>query len=128
MEVALVTVLVMMGGVALIAMFIGGFFMWMGAKMAGVPNATLGKSMLAAVGASLVTWVLSMICSIVIGPGTLLGFLVGLFFSLLVIKSVYGTGLVRALLVWVFHIFAEILAILIGLLIFGGTLYHLMGG
>ena len=54
--------------------------------------------------------------------GTILGFIIGLFFAILVIKASYSTSFGKALLVWVFHIIAEIIAIIIGVMTFAGGL------
>lgn len=109
-------------GVALLAAVIATFFMWAGAKMAGVSDATFGRAFLAAIGAAFVSWFVSAIFSVVPVFGTLVGLILGLIFSIFVIQSAFKTSFGRAILVWVFHIVAEVVAIAIGLATFAGVL------
>jgi len=57
-------------GIAALAMVIASFFMWVGAKLAGVENATFGRSIVAAIGAAFITWVISLVFSIIPVIGT----------------------------------------------------------
>lgn len=109
-------------GMMIIATIIAAFFMWVGAKMAGVRNATFFKSIIAALGSAFITWFISLVFSVVPVFGTILGFIIGLFFAILVIKASYSTTIGKALLVWIFHIIAEIIAIIIGVMTFAGGL------
>jgi hypothetical protein len=110
-------------GMAIIATIIAAFFMWVGAKMAGVRRATFGKSIVAALGSAFITWFISLVFSVVPVFGTFLGFIIGLFFAILVIKASYNTSFGKALLVWIFHIIAEIIAIIIGVMTFASGLF-----
>ena len=112
----------MIVGIAIIATIIAAFFMWVGAKIAGVRNATFFKSIIAALGSAFITWFVSFIFSVVPVFGTILGFMIGLFFAILVIKASYSTSFGKALLVWIFHVVAEIIAIIIGVMTFAGGL------
>jgi len=49
----LITFLGTLVGVAVLAASIAGFFIWVGAKTAGIPQVTIGKSILAAISCSL---------------------------------------------------------------------------
>ena len=109
-------------GMIVIATIIAAFFMWVGAKVAGVRNATFFKSTVAALGSTFITWFISLVFSVVPVFGTILGFIIGLFFAILVIKASYSTSFGKALLVWIFHIIAEIIAIIIGVMTFAGGL------
>jgi hypothetical protein len=109
-------------GIALLAMLIASFFMWVGAKIAGVKNATFGKSFIAAIGSAFLTWILSLSLSFFPPVGPPIGFLIGLFLVVFIIKGAYNTTFGKALLVWVFHLLAEIVAIVIGILTFGSVL------
>ena len=109
-------------GVALLAMLIATFFMWIGAKIAGVKNATFGKSFIAAIGSAFLTWVLSLALSFFPPVGPPIGFLIGLILVVFIIKGAYDTTFGKALLVSAFHLLAEIAAIVIGLLTFAGAL------
>ena len=112
----------MIVGIAIIATIIAAFFMWVGAKVAGVRNATFFKSIIAALGSAFITWFVSFVFSVVPVFGTILGFMIGLFFAILVIKASYSTSFGKALLVWIFHVVAEIIAIIIGVMTFAGGL------
>ncbi len=112
----------MITGMMIIATIIAAFFMWVGAKMAGVRNATFFKSIVAALGSAFITWFISLVFSVVPVFGTVLGFIIGLFFAILVIKASYSTSFGKALLVWIFHIIAEIIAIIIGAMTFASGL------
>ena len=46
---------------ATLAIAIAGLFMWIGAKLAGVPKATFGKAMVAAVGSVFVSFLVAII-------------------------------------------------------------------
>ncbi|MCK5098926.1 MAG: hypothetical protein KAR45_12540, partial [Desulfobacteraceae bacterium] len=92
----------MIVGIAIIATIIAAFFMWVGAKVAGVRNATFFKSIIAALGSAFITWFVSFVFSVVPVFGTILGFMIGLFFAILVIKASYSTSFGKALLVWIF--------------------------
>ncbi len=99
--------------VVALSIVLGGFFMWAGAKMAGISNATFGKSVWAAIAVSFVTWIIAIVFSIVPVIGTLIGFIIGVLVALIVIKSIYGTSAGKAFLAWLFNIIAQILAIVI---------------
>jgi hypothetical protein len=101
---------------------LAGFFIWIGAKMAGVENAGFGKSIIAALGSSFIAWFMATILSIVPVIGTFLGLVLGLLFSIFVIKGVFSTSFGKAFLVWIFHVIAQILAVVIGVMTFAGVL------
>jgi hypothetical protein len=109
-------------GIAVLALLIATFFMWIGAKMAGVKKATFGRSFIAALASAFLTWFLSLALSFFPPIGPPIGFLIGLVLVVFVIKGAYDTNFGKALLVWVFHLLAEIAAIIIGLLTFAGVL------
>jgi hypothetical protein len=107
---------------AIIAAVIGGFFMWIGAKLAGVRGATFGKSIVAAVLAALVTWVVTAIFSYLPVFGNVIGFFLGIVFSVFVIQGVFKVRFTKALIVWLFYIVAQVVAVLLVGLAFGGAL------
>lgn len=109
-------------GILILGVIIAGFFMWVGAKLAGVENSTFGKSILAAIASSFIMWIITAIMSIIPIIGTIIGFIVGLIFALLAIKGVYSTSTGKALLVWIFNIIAQGVAVVVGILIFVGSL------
>jgi hypothetical protein len=109
-------------GIAVIAAFIAGFFIWVGAKMAGVRNATMGKSILAAVSCTLFVWILAAVFSVLPVVGTAVGFIVGLIACVWIIKAIFDTSTGKALLAWIFHFAAQVIAVIIGLATFAGGL------
>lgn len=115
-------------GIFIVATIIAAFFMWLGAKLARVENATFVKSILAALAAAAITWIVSLIFSLVPVAGTIVGFVIGLILTIFAIKAIYATTFGKAVLVWVFHIIAEIIAVIIGILTFAGALFAVGGG
>ncbi|RTZ93681.1 MAG: hypothetical protein DSY91_01655 [Deltaproteobacteria bacterium] len=109
-------------GIAVLAMLIATLFMWIGAKLAGVEKATFGRSFIAAIGSAFLTWILSLIFSLFPPVGLPVGFVIGLILVIFVIMGAYDTSFGKALLVWLFHLLAEIAAIIIGVLTFAGIL------
>jgi len=94
--------------------------------MAGVKKATFGRSFVAALGSAFVTWVLSLSLSFFPPFGPPIGFFIGLILVLFIIMGAYDTTFGKALLVWLFHLLAEIAAIVIGVLTFAGVLVQLV--
>lgn len=108
--------------VGLIAIFFATFFLWIGAKIAGVKKSNFGRSFVAAIGSGFITWLFSLIFTQIEGVVTIIGFIIGLLLTIFVIKAAYGTSFGRALLVWIFHIIAEVIALVFGMLIFANLL------
>jgi len=52
-------------------------------------------------------------------------YLVGLIFAIFVIKGAYKISFAKALLVWIFHVIAEAIAIVIGVTTFAGALFQM---
>lgn len=114
-------------GMFIIATIIAAFLMWLGAKLAKIENATFGKAILAALVAAAITWVLSLLFSFIPVVGTMLGLIIGLILTIFAIKAIFSTTFGKAALVWVFHIIAEIIAIIIGLVTFAGAFFRAAG-
>lgn len=112
-------------GLILLAVLLTGAFMYVGAKLAMVEKATFGRAVLAAIGSSLADWTLTAALSPLPVVGSCVGFLIGLAASLVVIKLVFDTSMGRAFLVWVFHLFAQVVALFIAVAVFGGALLYL---
>lgn len=110
-------------GLVVLAALIAGFFIYVGAKLAMVEKATFGRAVLAAIGCSLVNWVFAAVLSPVPLLGSCSGFVIGLAASLVAIKVVFATSLAKALLVWVLHVFAQIVALFLALISFAGVLH-----
>jgi len=85
--------------VAVIAFAIAGFFLWVGARLAGVPQpgfgACMGASFLGTVAFFLLAWI------------PVLGWLVALVLYLIVIKSMLDTDFGRAVIAWLISVVAE---------------------
>ena len=100
-------------GVVVVATMVSAFFIWLGAKIAGVKNATFMKSFWAALISSVLIWVLA---AVINAPGWVLGLLV----SLVVIKAIFDTSWGKALLTWIFHgIVQFVLLVLVVLILIG---------
>ena len=115
-------------GIFILSILISGFFMWLGAKMAGIKKSTFGRAILAAIAASLITYIVSAVFSVLPVIGTILGFFIGLLLSLFAIKSVFNTTFGRAFLAWIFNIVAQILAVIIGAALFVGGISTIIKG
>ena len=114
-------------GMMLLGAIVSGLFIWLGAKLAGVPNPGFGRCVLVAIVTSVCTWLLSFVLSILPVVGTFGGFILGLGVSLLIIKSMFNVSFGQAFLVWVFNVIAQGIAILIALLTFAGGILALAG-
>jgi hypothetical protein len=105
----------------LFAVFLGGFFMWIAAKIARVEKSTFSRALLAAVTSSIVAIIVSFIFGVLPVIGNGLGFLAGLLFSILIIMWAFDTSFFKALLVWVFDIIAMIIAVVLTALVTAGS-------
>jgi len=103
------------------AIILGGFFMWIAAKISGVRRATFGRAILAAIGTSLVSFFFSFVFHFVPLIGDLIGFIIGLVLTILVIKGAFDTTTGKAVLVWIFNIVAIVIAILLASIVGVGT-------
>jgi hypothetical protein len=104
---------------------IGGFFMWIAAKIVRVEKSSFGRALLASIGSSVMAVVLSFVFGIVPLIGNGLGFLVGLLFSIFIIKGAFDTSFGKALLVWIFNIVAVVIAVGLTALVTAGSLFFL---
>lgn len=96
--------------VFLIALVIGGFFLSIGAKWAGIEDVTLGKAMIAVLGGGILAAVLSLI--------PILGFILGIIGYIWVIKTVFNTDWGKAIVAWILTIVVElIVALILGVLV-----------
>ncbi|ASJ12834.1 hypothetical protein [Thermococcus thioreducens] len=100
-----------MGAVAilgfLLALFIAALFLWMGAKLIGIHDASIGKAMIAILGGGILAAIVGALVGVVLGPfGPVLGFLANIW----VIKAVFNTDWLRAFLAW---LLSGIIAILV---------------
>jgi len=103
------------------SVILGGFFMWIAAKISGVRHATFGRAMLAAVGTSIVSFFFTFVFHFVPIFGNMIGFVIGLLLTILVIKGAFDTSFAKAVLVWIFNIVAIVIAVLLASIIGVGT-------
>jgi hypothetical protein len=87
-------------GGAVVGLVLAGVLMRTGASLAGVADATLAKSMFAAVVSGVVSAIALAGGAVIPGVGTGACVAVGAVGSAIGIKAVYGTTLVKAILVW----------------------------
>ena len=104
------------------AVILGGFFMWIAAKISHVKRSSFGRAILAAIGTSIVLFVITFSTSFIPILGNAAGFIVGLILQIFVIKGAFDTSTGKAVLVWVFNIVASIVAVLLASAIGFGTL------
>jgi hypothetical protein len=119
---SLIAVLILLGT------FLGLFLMWYGAGLAGIRRSGFWRSLAAALLASMVAYAAAL-AALVFGPPvkTLHGLAVGLVVALVVIKAVYLTSFLRALIPWLFFLIAQALTIWIAVRLFVGGLEDLKG-
>ncbi|MFQ6087519.1 MAG: hypothetical protein ACE5K0_01275 [Candidatus Methanofastidiosia archaeon] len=96
---------------------IGAFFIWIGAKLAGVRDATFGKALICAVALALIGPIFNLLLSF-IGIGGFIGFILGLLVTLYIIKSIFDTSWGKAFVVWILSIVAMVASVFL-LIIFG---------
>jgi hypothetical protein len=104
-----------------LAVIIGGFFMWIAAKIVRVEKSTFGRAVIAAIGASAVSFLLAVVFHFIPLIGNALGFIIGLFLTIFVIKGAFETSTGKAILVWIFNIVATVVAVLVASVIVAGT-------
>jgi len=100
--------------VILIALIIAGFFLMLGAKFAGIEEATLGKSMIAVVGGG--------ILALLIGWIPVIGWILGIIAYIWVIKTVFNTDWIKATIAWLMTIVVEIIVVFVLALLLGVSL------
>ena len=75
---------------------IGGFFMWIAAKIARVEKSTFGRAMVAALASSFVTVLIFIFAGLMPVIGDVLGFIIGLIASMVIIKGIFDTNYGKA--------------------------------
>ncbi|WP_048149961.1 hypothetical protein [Palaeococcus ferrophilus] len=110
-----------LGGMAIVAMLvalvIAGFFLYIGAKWAGIENATLGKAMIAVLGGGILSAIITGIFAF-IPVLRLIGWIVGIVVYIWVIKAVFNTDWGKAAIAWLLTIIVEfVVMIILGVLI-----------
>ncbi len=96
---------------AVLAVVIDSFFLHVGAKLASVKSSSFGTAVKASIACALSSILLAIIFSWIPVVGTGLGFLIGLGLTIVVLQATYSTSFGKAFLLWIFNVFAQILAI-----------------
>ncbi|MBU7032945.1 MAG: hypothetical protein HXS53_10470 [Theionarchaea archaeon] len=97
----------------IIALLITAFFIWIGAKLAGIRNASFGKAIIAALVSVIVLTLMVPLLSLTPLGGGLLGLLLGILISVYIIKAVFDTSWGKAILAWILYVVAVVIAIVI---------------
>lgn len=113
-------------GIVIISILLSTFFMWLGAKVTNVKKADFINSLIAAVGASVVTGLVSWAFAGFAGVGAAVGYLLGLALSVVVIKAAYDIDYSKALIIWIFHLIATIIAIFVAVATFADALLTIL--
>lgn len=105
------------------AVLISGIFMWIGARLAGIQRATLGRAILAAISGTAIVWIVGGLFATTLPlGGSILGFLLILLLVLLATRTIFDTSFGKALLAWIFFILAQIAVGLLVALFFTGSI------
>jgi len=99
------------------ATIISAFFIWIGTKVAGVPGATFGKAIWAAIVTSFVVWALTGIGTGLFGLGTVAGWILGVIITLLLLKWIYKTTWGKSFLTWLFSGIAQVLVLVVAIVL-----------
>ncbi len=104
-------------GLFVAATVISAFFIWIGAKIAGISDATFGKAFWAAIVTSFTVWALTGIASAAFGFGSIAGWLLGVLITLLILKWIYKTTWGKSFLTWLFCGIAQVMVLLIAVVL-----------
>jgi hypothetical protein len=92
---------------------LGLFLMWYGAGLAGIQKSSFWRSLAAAFLSSADTYLMALVALLAGPPVKLLyGLAAGLLLSVFIIKGVYRTSFLKALVPWLFFLIAQTLVIL----------------
>ncbi len=108
--------------VAFLVVILDSFFLHIGAKLAGVNRASFGKAVKASIACALSTLLLAILFSWIPIAGTAAGFLIGLGLTILVLQASYSTSFGKAFLLWIFNVVAQIIAVVLGAVLFSSVL------
>lgn len=106
----------------ILMVIIGGFLMWVAAKIARVEESSFIRAIAAAIATSFVTVLVSFLFKLVPVFGDFFGFIAGLVLAILVIKAVFRTSFGKAVVVWIFQLVATGIAILLASMIMASSL------
>jgi hypothetical protein len=106
----------------ILMVLIGGFLMWIAAKIARVEKSSFARAMAAAVATAFIEMLVAFLFNLVPVLGNLFGFILGLVITILVIKTVFGTSFGKALVVWIFNIVAAGVGLLLAAMLMASSL------
>ena len=113
-------------GLLVLWVLLSAFFIWIGAKMAFIPKASFGRAIMAAIACGMGSFLLSAILLPLLPVGPIMGQIIGIILSLFIIKAIFETSFGKALLAWMFQIFAVIIAFIVCFLTFGAALFAVL--
>jgi len=87
--------------ILLVSFLVAAFFLWIGAKIAKIGGATFLKALLAAF--------LGIIAGVILGLVPVLGWLLGIVAYIVIIKYVFNTDWVKAIIAWLISFVAAII-------------------
>ena len=102
---------ILMASGLLLTAIISTLCMSAGAAMVGLEDATLSRAFVASILSACAAWGISFLLSCIPLVGSLGGWMLGMVCSALIIQNVYDCKFEAALIVWIFHFIAELLAI-----------------
>jgi hypothetical protein len=115
-------------GIGIIFLFIlmvllGGFFMWIAAKIVRAENSSFGRALVAAIGSSFIAVLAAFLFDLLPVIGNLFGFIIGLILAIVVIKAAFGTSFGKALLIWIFDLIATFIAVALAAILMASSLF-----
>lgn len=87
-------------------------FLWIGAKLARVEKASFGRAFTAAIGITIMIFIVGVVLAALSVGGVIAG-AVGLLATIWVIKSVFDTGWIQAAVAWFLSIVGAVVAVLL---------------
>ncbi len=106
----------------ILMVIIGGFLMWIAAKIVKVENSSFLRAIVAAIATSFVTVLVSFLFKLIPTLGDFFGFIAGLVIAILIIKVLFRTSFGKALVVWMFYLLANFIAIILAAMIMASSL------
>jgi len=107
---AFTSMVAILAGIILYFVF-QAIFIWFGAKVAHIKDASFGKALSSAVAITVLIIIVNFIfASLNIASGGTIGLLVSILFIVWVIKSIFNTGWGKAIIAWIMSIVGVIIA------------------
>jgi hypothetical protein len=109
-----------------LSIILSTLFQWLGTKVTNYENFNLKKIILIALTTTIVVYITTIILSAFTSIGTILCYILGLVLSLLIIHLFTNLIFQQSLIIWIFNIAAQILAVIIGAKMFIGGIKDLI--